>query len=85
MLFSDFSRRLTPHRAPSIDAGLGAELPRTELPVLSDYRGAADFFGVSERTVYDWARSEKLKATRLGRAVRFHRDELYRASREGIA
>lgn len=56
-----------------------------ELKTLSSRREAAEFLGVSERQLDQWIRDERIQATRLGRLVRVHRDELERVAREGVA
>lgn len=55
------------------------------LKTLNTRREAAEFLGVSERQLDDWIKSEAITATRFGRLVRVHRDELERVAREGIA
>lgn len=55
------------------------------LPVLSTRREAAAFLGVSERQLDAWIAAGAIRATRLGRLVKVHRDELERVAREGIA
>ncbi len=56
-----------------------------ELPTLSSRRDAAAFLGVSERQLDAWISTGAIRATRLGRLVKVHRDELERIAREGIA
>jgi excisionase family DNA binding protein len=60
------------------------EAPAT-LQVLSTRREAAAFLGVSERQLDAWIATGAIRATRLGRLVKIHRDELERIAREGIA
>lgn len=52
-------------------------------PLLT-YREAAKFLGVSERQLYQWEKAGLVKATRLGKLVKYHRDELERIAREGV-
>jgi len=45
---------------------------------------AAQFFGISTRTLDAWTAKGWLQSVRFGRCVRYHRDELERVAREGI-
>jgi len=54
-----------------------------ESPLL-DRHGAASYLHVSIRQLDAWVASGKIRATKLGRLVRIHLDELDRIGREGI-
>lgn len=56
-----------------------------ELKVLNTRRESAEFLGVSERQLDEWLKQGLIQATRLGRLVRVHRDELMRVASEGIS
>lgn len=51
---------------------------------LLTYRQVAEQLGVSERSVYSWAKAGDIAVTRLSRLVRVHPDEVERVKREGI-
>lgn len=38
--------------------------------------GVAHLLGIKKKTVYDWVREKKIPHLRLGRQIRFRRDEL---------
>lgn len=48
-------------------------------------REAADSLGICERSIWQAIKDGKLKATRIGRSVRIHRDELDRFLRDSQA
>lgn len=61
------------------------EAAPAEEPLLVDSKEAARLLGVEPRTIADWRDRGLLSATKLGRLVRFHREELERAAKEGLA
>ncbi len=54
-----------------------------EKPLLTR-RETADLLGVSEKTLFNWEKAGSIKSTRLGRLVRFTREEINRIAKEGI-
>lgn len=56
----------------------------TSSRALYDRQQAAEFFSISTRTLDQWEREGLIKATRFGRLVRYHRDELERVASEGL-
>lgn len=60
-----------------------ATIPAAER-VVYNRQQAADFFGVSVRTIDQWTKLGKLRCQKFGRNVRYLRDELLRVANEGI-
>jgi excisionase family DNA binding protein len=53
-------------------------------PILYATKEASKFLGVSDRQLYQWEKAGLVKAIRLGRLVKYRRDELERIAREGV-
>jgi excisionase family DNA binding protein len=58
-----------------------------DLPKLYTVKDVADYFGVVPWTVYQWKSSGELKATKVGRSVRFTAQQVadFKAKREYVS
>ena len=79
----DDSRPVSRKRRRAASAGLDSpvrRLPRHQLLTIGD---VADFARTSDKTVRRWIAAGDLRATRLGRLVRVHPDDLERFMARG--
>lgn len=52
--------------------------------VLFTREQAAQYLAISVRAVDEWTRDGRIRATRLGRLVRYHKRELDRVAEQGV-
>lgn len=71
-------------RAQPSAAASGTPSPKPS-PILYATKEASKFLGVSDRQLYQWEKAGLVKAIRLGRLVKYHREELERIAKEGVA